>query len=110
MKMLVRAYFAEAKWLHQGYIPTLEEYMKNGVPSSGYPTLTIISFLGMGDIVEKEAFDWALNVPEIVRAASIIGRLRDDIVGYMVRSNLISINKKPKYSANSTKSTQTAIY
>ncbi|XP_071902768.1 (-)-germacrene D synthase-like [Coffea arabica] len=82
MKMLVRAYFVEAKWLHQGYIPTLEEYMKNGVPSSGYPTLTIISFLGMGDIVKKEAFDWALNVPEIVRAASIIARLRDDIVGY----------------------------
>ncbi|CDP12280.1 unnamed protein product [Coffea canephora] len=99
MKMLARAYFVEAKWLHQGYMPTLEENMKNAVPSSGYPTLTIISFLGMGDIVKKEAFDWALKVPEIVRAASIIARLRNDIVGYKFEQKREHIAKLMPYDA-----------
>lgn len=82
LKLLARAYFAEAKWLHQGYIPTMEEYMRIGLASCGYTTLTIISFLGMGDAVTKQSFDWASNDPDILRAASIICRLRDDIVGH----------------------------
>lgn len=82
MKLLARAYFAEAKWLHEGYIPTVKEYMPIGLATCGYTTLSIISFLGMGDIVTKETFDWALNDPDIIRAASIICRLRDDIVGH----------------------------
>ncbi|KAL3503370.1 hypothetical protein ACH5RR_037819 [Cinchona calisaya] len=82
MKLLARAYFVEAKWLHEGYTPTIEEYMQNGLITCGYTTLTIISFLGMGDIVTKEDFDWASNDPEILKAASIICRLRDDIVGH----------------------------
>ncbi|CDP12295.1 unnamed protein product [Coffea canephora] len=82
MKVLVRAYFVEAKWLHRGYIPTFEEYMQIGLATCGYITLTIIAFLGRGDIVTKEAFDWALSGPDILRAASIICRLRDDIVGH----------------------------
>ncbi|XP_027124371.1 valencene synthase-like [Coffea arabica] len=82
MKVLVRAYFVEAKWLHRGYIPPFEGYMQIGLATCGYITLTIIAFLGMGDIVTKEAFNWALSGPDILRAASIICRLRDDIVGH----------------------------
>ncbi|KAM7473348.1 hypothetical protein LguiB_020591 [Lonicera macranthoides] len=28
MKELAKAYFEEAKWYNEGYVPTLEEYMK----------------------------------------------------------------------------------
>ncbi|KAK4576696.1 hypothetical protein RGQ29_027301 [Quercus rubra] len=79
MKRLVRAYFDEAKWFYQNYIPTMEEYMHVALKSSGYPMLTAISFLGMGDIVTKEAFDWIFNNPKIITASSIIGRLMDDM-------------------------------
>ncbi|KAK7856955.1 putative sesquiterpene synthase [Quercus suber] len=41
--------------------------------------LTTVSFLGMGDIVTKEAFDWIFSTPKIITASSLIGRLMDDI-------------------------------
>ncbi|GMY31546.1 sesquiterpene synthase 2-like, partial [Fagus crenata] len=79
MKLLVRAYFDEGKWFHQDYVPTMEEYMHVALKSSGYPMLTAVSFLGMGDIVTKEAFDWIFSNPKIITASSVIGRLMDDI-------------------------------
>ncbi|XP_034212836.1 (-)-alpha-pinene synthase-like [Prunus dulcis] len=36
----------------------------------------------MGDIVTKEAFEWLLNDPRILRASNIIFRLMDDLSGY----------------------------
>jgi len=30
------AYFQEAEWMVDGYVPTLDEYIKNGKNSSGY--------------------------------------------------------------------------
>ncbi|KAK4539090.1 hypothetical protein RGQ29_031979 [Quercus rubra] len=80
MKKLVQAYFEEAVWLREKYIPTVEEYMSNALISCGYLTLSTISFIGMGDIVTKEALEWVIKEPKIVRAASIINRLMDDIV------------------------------
>ena len=80
MKKLVQAYFEEAVWLKEKYIPTVEEYMSNALISCGYLTLSTISFIGMGDIVTKEALEWVIKEPKIVRAASIINRLMDDIV------------------------------
>ena len=53
--------------------------MHVALKSSGYPMLTAISFLGMGDIVTKEAFDWIFNNPKIITASSIIVRLMDDM-------------------------------
>uniref|UniRef100_A0A7N2RD71 Uncharacterized protein n=1 Tax=Quercus lobata TaxID=97700 RepID=A0A7N2RD71_QUELO len=80
MKKLVQAYFEEAVWLKEKYIPTMEEYMSNALISCGYLTLSTISFIGMGDIVTKAALEWVIKEPKIVRAASIINRLMDDIV------------------------------
>nr|POE96371.1 (-)-germacrene d synthase [Quercus suber] len=80
MKKLVQAYFEEAIWLKEKYIPTMEEYMSNALISCGYLTLITVSFIGMGDIVTKEALEWVIKEPKIVRAASIINRLMNDIV------------------------------
>ncbi|XP_019072461.1 (-)-germacrene D synthase [Vitis vinifera] len=82
MKKLVQAYFVEAKWLKQEYIPTIEEYMTNALVSCGYFQLATISFVGMGDMVTKKAFDWVFSDPKMVRASAIICRLMDDIVDH----------------------------
>ncbi|KAA8526917.1 hypothetical protein F0562_008854 [Nyssa sinensis] len=82
MKQLVRAYFVEAKWFQEGKTPTMEEYMCNALLTSGYYMLTSTSFVGLGEIVTKEAFDWVLRDPKIVRASAIIGRLMDDMVSH----------------------------
>ncbi|KAF8414060.1 hypothetical protein HHK36_002059 [Tetracentron sinense] len=82
MKNQVRAYFDEAKWFHEGYIPTMEEYMSTALVSSAYSMLTTTSFVGMGDIVTKEAFDWVISEPKIITASLVICRLMDDLVGH----------------------------
>ena len=84
MKNQARAYFHEVKWLHEGRIPTVEEYMSVAQVSSGDSMLTITSFIGMGKIVTKEAFDWVITNPKIVTASSVISRLMDDITSHKV--------------------------
>ncbi|CAL5402871.1 unnamed protein product [Camellia sinensis] len=80
MKNLVRAYFEEAKWFHQGYVPSIEEYMRVALVTSCYTMLTTTSLVGMGEVVSKEAFDWVSSAPLIVQASSVVCRLMDDIV------------------------------
>ncbi|XP_034681286.1 valencene synthase-like [Vitis riparia] len=41
--------------------------------------LTTWSFIGMGEIMTKEAFDWVFSDPKILTAAAVILRLMDDI-------------------------------
>ncbi|CAL2254850.1 unnamed protein product [Prunus armeniaca] len=79
-KNAAKAYFDEAKWFHEGYIPSMEEYMRVATASACSTILTTISLLGMGDIVTKESFEWLLNDPKILRASNTIGRLMNDIV------------------------------
>ncbi|KAM7490781.1 hypothetical protein LguiA_033702 [Lonicera macranthoides] len=82
MKQLVRAYFDEAKWYHEGYVPTMEEYMEVASVSAGYIMVATTSFVGMGELVTKQALDWVSNTPLIVKACSVIARLTDDMVGH----------------------------
>ncbi|KAM7468990.1 hypothetical protein LguiA_007173 [Lonicera macranthoides] len=82
MKEVVKAYFKEAKWYNEGYVPTVEEYMKIALVSISYKMLAITSFVGMGKSVTKQAFDWVSNNPLIVKASSVIARLKDDMAGH----------------------------
>ncbi|KAF5948759.1 hypothetical protein HYC85_014716 [Camellia sinensis] len=82
MKILVRAYFEEVKWFHQGYVPTMEEYMSVTLVTGAHTMLATTSFVGMGEVAFEEAFDWVSNNPLIVQASSVVGRLMDDMVGH----------------------------
>ncbi|XP_034678278.1 LOW QUALITY PROTEIN: (-)-germacrene D synthase-like [Vitis riparia] len=82
MKNQVRAYYEEAKWLQVQQIPTMEEYMPVALVTSAYSMLATTSFVGMGDAVTKETFDWIFSEPKIVRASAIVCRLMDDMVSH----------------------------
>ncbi|KAJ0101428.1 hypothetical protein Patl1_04423 [Pistacia atlantica] len=82
MKSIVRNYHTEAKWCHEKHFPTLDEYMSVALVTSAYQLLTTTSFVGMGDVATKEAFEWLFSYPKVLKAASIICRLMDDIVGH----------------------------
>ncbi|XP_058217624.1 (-)-germacrene D synthase-like [Rhododendron vialii] len=58
LKDMVRVYLIEAKWYHQGYVPSMEEYMPVAGLSGGLRSLAIVSFVGMGELATKEDFDW----------------------------------------------------
>ncbi|KAH7859427.1 hypothetical protein Vadar_001028 [Vaccinium darrowii] len=82
VKDWIRAYFEEAKWSHEGYVPSIEEYMTVALVSAGYKLFVVLSFVDMGELASKEAFDWISNDPLIVEAGSVITRLGDDMAGH----------------------------
>ncbi|XP_050226723.1 probable terpene synthase 6 [Mercurialis annua] len=79
LKELSRAYMKEAKWFYGGIVPTLNEYVRNGIITSVYNPITAISLLGMGNAVGLQEYEWAQKQPKILEAAMLICRLMDDI-------------------------------
>ncbi|KAH0710993.1 hypothetical protein KY284_012420 [Solanum tuberosum] len=82
MKKVVKAYFQEAKWYYGKRVPSMEQYMKNGIPTSGYLLLATNSWLGMGEIATKDAFDWLTTEPPMLVASCIIARLLNDLLSH----------------------------
>ncbi|KAM3382953.1 hypothetical protein P3S68_008528 [Capsicum galapagoense] len=82
MKKVVRTYFQEAKWYHEKKVPTMEQYIKNGIASSGYLLLATTFWLGMGKQATKDAFDWISTEPPILAASCIIARLLNDLLSH----------------------------
>ncbi|XP_047306728.1 probable terpene synthase 2 [Impatiens glandulifera] len=83
VKVMANAYLEEARWLHNKYIPTLEEYMSVALITATTRFLTVTSFIGMDPILAtKDAFRWAFEDPPIMKAAAVVGRIIDDIVGF----------------------------
>ncbi|KAM2289844.1 hypothetical protein TB1_030017 [Malus domestica] len=58
----------------------MEEYLPVAIVSTGYPMLSTVSLVGMGDIVTKETFEWLFNDAKIVRASTTLFRFIDDMV------------------------------
>ncbi|XP_059428039.1 (-)-germacrene D synthase-like isoform X2 [Corylus avellana] len=82
MKNQVRAYFQEAKWFHKKHIPTMDEYMRTALVTTGYNMLATTSLVGMGDVVTQDAFEWLFKNPKMIRASEVVCRLMDDIVSH----------------------------
>nr|KYP34499.1 (+)-delta-cadinene synthase isozyme A [Cajanus cajan] len=80
LKKGVQAYMTEARWLNNNYKTTIEEYLHTSKTSSCYCTLIATSYIGMGDIITEDIFEWATSEPKIVMASCTICRLMDDIV------------------------------
>ncbi|KAL1831183.1 hypothetical protein ACET3Z_000834 [Daucus carota] len=81
-KKLTVTYLHEAKWLQTQYLPSFEEYMRVALVSGAVKMLSVASFVRMGDIATREAFEWLSKDPLVVNGLSIICRLSDDIVGH----------------------------
>ncbi|RWR93510.1 terpene synthase 1 [Cinnamomum micranthum f. kanehirae] len=70
-KEVSKGYLIEEQWSNSGYVPTLEEYMTNALITSAYRMLSVVSYVGMGDVATKEAFDWGVSMPKLIEAASL---------------------------------------
>ncbi|KAI7748324.1 hypothetical protein M8C21_016748 [Ambrosia artemisiifolia] len=65
MKELCRNYMMEAKWMNEGYQPTLKEHETVSVVTGGYQMLAPSSFVNMVEAVTEEAFKWAISFPPL---------------------------------------------
>lgn len=88
MQEVILMYFTEAKWLKEGYVPSVEEYKSVALRSIAVLPVVTASFLDMGDIATKEVFEWVVKVPKIITASENICRLLDDIASHKVRTIL----------------------
>nr|QEV81847.1 terpene synthase 8 [Prunella vulgaris] len=92
MIRLAEVYFQEAQWSFTKYKPSMHEYMKVALISSGYMMMSANSLCVIGDPIDKEEFDWFLSNPPILRASSIITRLMDDLAGYGSEKKLSAVH------------------
>ncbi|KAG7587996.1 Isoprenoid synthase domain superfamily [Arabidopsis suecica] len=76
---LCKAFLIEAKWFHSGYLPNTEEYMKNGVVSSGVHLVMLHAYILLGEELTKEKVELIESNPGIVSSAATILRLWDDL-------------------------------
>ncbi|PKU67752.1 Alpha-terpineol synthase, chloroplastic [Dendrobium catenatum] len=75
---LCKAYFIEAMWYHNGYTPTLDEYLDNAwVTISGICTL--ITTYCLSDDLTFEAIKSLEFYPPIVQYSSMLARLYNDL-------------------------------
>ncbi|KAB5512049.1 hypothetical protein DKX38_029077 [Salix brachista] len=86
-KEVVRCYHAEAEWADKCHVPTFDEYVLNGLATSGYGAVMAASFLGLEEVAGVEEYEWLKSNPKIIKAAKMIGRLMNDVVGHEDEQN-----------------------
>lgn len=85
MKAQCEGYFQEAKWCHEKYIPTYDEYLNDAaITTAGYTLMSGTAFLGMADFATKSVFEWVSQTPKPIKASCIIGRLIGDMASFKV--------------------------
>ncbi|CAO2167172.1 unnamed protein product [Urochloa humidicola] len=75
-------YIQETTWFNKNYIPSFKEHVDVTLMSTGVPFLFFVALMAAGQVVTKEAFEWAFNVPDMVRASGEMGRFLNDIASY----------------------------
>lgn len=79
VKEFTRNLLVEAKWLKEGYTPTLEEHMSVSCVTCAYALMISNSYVGQDDMVTEDTFKWVATYPPLVKASCLILRLWNDI-------------------------------
>lgn len=81
----MKVYLTTAKWARTGHVPSFEDYMENGSPSSGLDDYAAFGYISMDDWERKQLNEWFNSEPKIFKALNNIFRLRNDVVTFEVR-------------------------
>lgn len=84
MKVLSKYYLKEVEWHGEKYVPTVEEYLRVSTMSTGCYVLACASYLGMGEVATKAAFEWVTSYPKILQASMVICRVMNDKASHEV--------------------------
>ncbi|GAY34271.1 hypothetical protein CUMW_010510 [Citrus unshiu] len=76
---LCNAFLTEAKWFASGHLPKAEEYLKNGIVSSGVHLGLVHIFFLLGHGITSETVRLIDSNPPIVSSVATILRLWDDL-------------------------------
>ncbi|XP_059661024.1 probable terpene synthase 11 [Cornus florida] len=76
---MFEAFLVEAEWCNSGYVPTVEEYLANGVTTAGTYMALVHSFFLMGHGVTEETIKMMEPYPKLFSGTGRILRLWDDL-------------------------------
>jgi (3S)-linalool synthase len=76
---MCKAFLVEAKWFASGKLPSAEEYLKNGIVSSGVHIVLVHIFFLLGKGLTKENVHKIDTIPPIISCPATILRLWDDL-------------------------------
>ncbi|PIA58446.1 hypothetical protein AQUCO_00500402v1 [Aquilegia coerulea] len=76
---LCNGFLVEARWFASGHLPTSEEYLNNGVISTGLHVGLVHLFFLLGEGINKETIDLLDNNPSLIKYSALILRLWDDL-------------------------------
>nr|Q675L0.1 RecName: Full=Longifolene synthase; Short=PaTPS-Lon [Picea abies]AAS47695.1 longifolene synthase [Picea abies] len=74
----LEAYLQEAEWIAARHVPTFDEYMKNGISSSGMCILNLYSLLLMGQLLPDDVLEQIHSPSKIHELVELTARLVDD--------------------------------
>ncbi|ESW31214.1 hypothetical protein PHAVU_002G219300 [Phaseolus vulgaris] len=78
---LLNAFLEEARWFGSGYVPKAEEYLKNGIVSTGVHLILVHSFFLIGEGITEETVTLLDELPTLISTTATILRLCDDLEG-----------------------------
>ncbi|KAL5772632.1 hypothetical protein ACOSQ2_012556 [Xanthoceras sorbifolium] len=76
---LCNAFLVEAKWFASGQLPKAEEYLENGIVSSGVHVVLIHIFFLLGQNITSKNVELIDNNPGLISSTAAILRLWDDL-------------------------------
>ncbi|XP_022724306.1 (3S,6E)-nerolidol synthase 1-like [Durio zibethinus] len=76
---LCRAFLVEAQWFGSGKLPMAEEYLENGIISSGVNIMLVHTFFLLGHGLTNQNVELIDNNPGIIKSTGAILRLWDDL-------------------------------
>uniref|UniRef100_A0A0D9VTZ1 Terpene synthase metal-binding domain-containing protein n=1 Tax=Leersia perrieri TaxID=77586 RepID=A0A0D9VTZ1_9ORYZ len=91
-QLLSGYYLQEAEWFHHNYTPSFKEQISVSTMSAGAQALGVCILVGMGDIVTKEALEWAMGNCDAVRAGGEIARFMDDMAAFKNGRNKLDVS------------------
>ncbi|CAM0943193.1 unnamed protein product [Alopecurus aequalis] len=78
----------EAQWTNDKYQPSFEEHEELSSLSTALPMLILVGLMGYGcAVTTKELLEWTSALPDVVRAASKIGRFLNDVSSFKLGKN-----------------------
>ncbi|KAI9112447.1 hypothetical protein K1719_016644 [Acacia pycnantha] len=78
-KSLCKAFLVEAKWFAKGKMPKAEEYLENGLVSSGVHIVIVHVFFLLGEGITQHKVHMIDTNPPIISSSATILRLWDDL-------------------------------
>lgn len=83
----MNAFLQEAKWFASGHVPTLEEYLKSSIVSTGVHVVLVHAFFYMGQDITNKNVSIIDDFPTIISTTATILRLCDDLEGDKVEKS-----------------------